>query len=158
MSDESPGATTRVPLPWEQKAALGCLGLLAVLELHAGFQFFLGMPRLGFSEPSWSFGILIVLFVGLALGLRRRLALAGWIAVVGMGAIALFMVDALGESIWESLTFSGRTRSVSSYKWYQSLRRLEPREALQLAFHCVLLMTVPLLVILGAIRTSLRKR
>lgn len=144
-------------LPWEHKTAIGCLVLLAAMELHAGFQFCQGKPRLGFSEPSWSFGVLLLLFAGLALGIQKRLALAEWMAIVAVGALGGFMVDALGESIWESLTFRGRTRSVSSYKWYQSLRRLEPGEAVQLASQCVLLAAVPPLLILGGIRRSLLK-
>jgi hypothetical protein len=149
-------ATPKSPLPWEHKAAIGCLAVLAVLEVQAGVQFFLGKPRLGFSEPSWSFGLLLVLFVGLALGLRRRLALACWMAVIAVGALGLFMAGAVGTSIWETLSFSARARSVSSYAWYQSLRPLEPEEALLLAFHCALLIAVPALLVLGTIRESLR--
>jgi hypothetical protein len=147
----------KTPLPWEQKAAIGCLGVLAILELHAGLHFFLGKPRLGFSEPSWSFGLLLVLYLGLALGLRRRRALAWWMAVFAVGALGLFMAGAVGESVWESLTFTARARAASSYKWYQSFRRPEPDEALLLGLHCALLFAVPLLLILGAIRESLRE-
>jgi MYXO-CTERM domain-containing protein len=143
-------------LPWEHKAAIVCLGALSLLELHAGIQFFLGKPRLGFSEPSWSFGILLLLYVGLALGIRRRRPLARWMAVLAVGAIGLFMAGAVGTSIWESLTFSGRARSESSYAWYQSLRPLEPGDALLLGFHCALLFAVPPLMILGALRKELR--
>jgi len=149
-------ASPKPPLPWEHKAAIGCLVLLAVLELQAGVQFFLGKPRLGFSEPSWSFGLLLVLFVGLALGLQRRLALASWLAGIVIGALGLFMIDAVGESVWTSLTFRARARAASSYAWYQSLRRLEPEEALLLGFHCALLFAVPLLLILGTARKSFR--
>lgn len=148
----------KTPLPWEHKAAIACLGLLAALELQAGFQFCLGKPRLGFSEPSWSFGILLVLFVGLALGLRRRLVLAWWLAVIAGGAIGLFMVEAVGTPIWESLSSSARARSASSYAWYQTLRRLEPEEALLLGLHCALLLAVPAFLILGNVRKALRSK
>lgn len=149
---------TRAPLPWEEKAAIGCLAVLILQELHEAALFCLGKPSPGFHGTSSAFAILLVLFVSVAWGLVERSRIAWWVALGSLGAIGLTHLAVTWSSIAQSLEYRGRVQGALSYEWYQVGQRLEDFEIFWLGARNVLLIAVPALLILGAFRKSLQTR
>jgi hypothetical protein len=145
------------PLPWEQKAAIGCLALLSLQEFHEGILFCLGKTAPGFYSTSSAFAVLLAFFVALGCGLLFRSRFAWWTGVLLLGFIALIHVSVVWPAIWQSLRFDGRVRSAASYEWFQSVKSLDAFEILWLAIRSVLMMAIPPLLVLGEVRSKLRR-
>ena len=143
------------PLPWEHKAAIGVLALLSLQEVHEGILFCTGQRSPGFQTTSAAFAILLLFYAIVGLGLAMRSRTAWWSGVLAVGTIALAHLSMTGPAIADTLSQSGRARSVSSYEWYQIVGRLKPFALFWLGTRNLFLFAVPVLLVGGHVRKTL---
>jgi|SRR6185295_4695183 hypothetical protein len=144
----------KTPLPWEEKAAIGCLGAMTLQEIHEGFLYFMGATAPGFHGTSPAFVILIVVFVSVGWGLYERSRIAWWVGVGSFLAIGLTDAAMTGATVYETLRHKIGTCEDASW---DGGTHLNDFSFFWLGTRNVLLFAVPMLLILGALRKSLRK-
>ena len=147
------------PLPPETKVAVGALGLLFLQSLREFFLFTFGSQNDLASRLSPLF--LVVLFA-LIKGLLDRNDLAWWSSVVLIGSVAARYLSTTLLAMRDSWRVLGPwSNTVPSY---QDLLRLESLgmvsrfELFGVIARNVLLLTVPVVLLLGALRERIRRR
>jgi len=135
-----PGPKT--PLVWDRKAAVGCLALLSLMQLHEAGLYFFG--KRGIFTQGFEFAPPLALFAILGWGLIVRNSIAWWAGLLVMGAIAIFHATRIWPALMISFGFGSGVPSGSSTHW-----RLwyTPFEISWLVVEGVLLSAVPILLL-----------
>jgi hypothetical protein len=154
IDDLSPPA----PLPWEQKAAIGSLGLLALQEIHEGVLYCLGQSAPATDRIHSGWMILLLIYFSVGLGLLNRSQIAWWFGLILIGGTAfLHLADTWGSIVYTYQTRPGEIAYLDIVEHFRD-RRLEPFEMFWLIARNLLLFAVPALLFLGEVRKMVQQR
>ena len=155
MADERPIA----PLPWEQKAAIGALVLLALQEVQEVCLLLLGSDRLGLAHLGPLAPFLFILAAGVGMALWRRRPWAVRICIYAVGALSLLHLAMLLEPLRSSMEAERGTGHLASTEQYWFIGPgLNPLGLIWALSRAALLIAAPLLLLLGELRRKLGSR
>jgi hypothetical protein len=148
------------PLPPETRVAIGALALLSMQEAHEVALFCIGSSALGRSTLGAGAAILLVLVLGILIGLCARIEGAWWLGVLVLGGIGGVFLTASWPLIQGFLPGEKPAMVVVAaahdYEW---LRPAMSRfQAGWLIAKVALLLMVPVMLLMGALRERLRHR
>jgi hypothetical protein len=138
------------PLPWEHKAAIGCLVLLALQAVHEIVGFFVKTFYMDGASLGPFSALLLVLYFCTGLTLRNGSERGWWTCVAvnaGLGLFHLALFASTLHATWAQ--WHGEHPGIK-------MRILEPFGFIWVLSRTALLLGVPVVLGLGAIRKSLR--
>src|SRR6185503_17559923 len=111
-------ATPKPPLPWEHKAAIGCLVIVALQEIRELLLLTLGHPGLMNLGPLSPLLLVVTMTVGVSV--RSRRGSTWWWGGALLGSVGLFLVAAYWEAVRAGLGIGNplqRISTVTEYEW-----------------------------------------
>lgn len=148
----------RPPLPWEAKTAIGALALVALQQFHEICLLVVGSDRLGLAHLGPISLLLLALAAGAALGLLRRRSWALRTGIYLVGAFALLHLALLVDAVTISMEAERGTGQLASTDYdYFIGPTLNPFGLFWAVSRAALLIAAPLLLLLGELRTRLRR-
>jgi len=146
------------PLPWEQKAAIAALVLVAAQEVHEFCLLLVGSDRLGLAHLGPLSPLLFTLAAGGAVALLRRKPWAVRAGIYVVGAVSLLHLAMLVEPVRSSLEAErGPGQLASTERYWFIGPTLNPFGLFWALSRAALLVAAPLLLPLGALRARLRR-
>jgi uncharacterized membrane protein YwaF len=149
----------RDPVPWERKAAIGCLLLLSMQMSHDSLRYSLGHPS-GYElmHLSW---ILLLLFLSVAVGLLFRYRAAWWCGVILIGSVGVLLLTASTNPIMATIRWQLQLReypdAVRPLMRVQSSEILDGFQLFWLVARNLMALAVPTFLVLGRLRQALKR-